>query len=499
MNDYSEPVLIKTLQTLFPESRDDDWQKAAACTAVLKNFSVITGGPGTGKTTTVVKVMALLNECAAYEGKNLSIAIAAPTGKAAARLSESIKAFKNSPYNTLSSEMNKRIVEDASTIHRLLKVSYGQTFFYTEENKLPFDVVIIDEASMIDCALMSKCISAVRDDARIILLGDKEQLSSVEPGHVLGDICAGVCGETKSAAFAKTLLHLGGIKAKPSKENMLLADAVTVLSKSYRFNDAGGIGAVSAAVRAGDAARAFSAMKTKYEPTLFAMQDTLDGSVYWHDMHADTFASGGEFEQVVSPCYTDYFSSQCEQDWFERFARFRILSPLRTGVNSAEMLNIRVEQFLSKKMLIVRKPALRYYPGMPLMVTQNDYAQNLFNGDIGIALPDDKNGATLRAAFLRTDQSVRRVAPERIAGLESVYAMTVHKSQGSEFDTVVLVLPPVPAPVLTRELVYTALTRAKKCVHIFAKKDIFSAALDRTASRTSGLREELWDNACFQK
>ncbi len=420
---------------------ESDPQEAAAARAVTNRFTVITGGPGTGKTWTVMKILTRL--LAQPDGAGLRIALAAPTGKAAARLTESVRAVRQNL--------------EATTIHRLLGYLPGSpSFRFDAEHPLTTDVVIVDEASMVDLALMAKLVAAVRPDARLILLGDRDQLASVEAGSVLADVCAAA----ENAAPGEPLYG-----------------AVVELRQNYRFAESGGIFRVSNAVNAGDA-----------DATIAALQDEAALETQWRSLPSATKLAGALREKVIAafrPC----LETNDPLEALNRLQHFRILCAVRHGPFGVENLNEVVEQILAGAGLI--SPQHAFYRGRPLTVTQNDYNLGLFNGDSGIILPDPQGGGELRAFFLSADGRLRRFLPSRLPQHETAFAMTVHKSQGSEFSEILLLLPESDSPLLTRELLYTALTRARDQVEVWATELVLRAAITRRVTRVSGLRDAL--------
>lgn len=473
--EFDRELLKEGLARLFPVggAEETDWQRIAALAAVTMRFSVISGGPGTGKTSTVVKVLALLLEQPG--GDSCRIALAAPTGKAAARLKESIMGGVE-----CSQEVRALIPEDVSTIHRLLGFVKGScSFRHHRDNPLPFDLVIVDEASMVSLPLMAKLVDALRHDTRLILLGDRDQLASVEAGAVLGDICdtGGVHGF--SAPFAKLALELTGDRLPVQDSISALADAVVLLSRSYRFSSSSGIGRVGALVNAGDGLAALADFKDDRLPDI-SLADTPRAS----DL-------GEALSERIVAGYREYLKAGSPEEAFALFASFRILCAMRSGPYGVESVNLLVEERLAKAGLI--HPEGRWYAGEPVMITRNDYNLALFNGDVGLILPDPESGGELRAFFPCGAAAMRKVLPLRLPDHESAFAMTVHKSQGSEFDRVLLILPDRDAPLLTRELLYTAITRAKKSVQLLASDQLFLTAVQRRIVRRSGLRERLWN------
>jgi exodeoxyribonuclease V alpha subunit len=472
-----DPAQLKAgLARLFPGSDPQvtDWQQIAALAAVTRRFCVISGGPGTGKTSTVVKVLALLLEQMAQG--DCRVALAAPTGKAAARLKESILGGISH-----AEEVRELIPEDVFTIHRLLGYLKGScSFRHNRDNPLPYDLVIVDEASMVSLPLMAKLVDALRQDTRLILLGDRDQLASVEAGAVLGDICNSGALLGFSPEFVQLARELTGHELQTQHSAGALGDAVVQLQKSYRFSAASGIGRVGTLVNDGQGAAALAAFLDEGFP----------------DLSLSTTAPAAELADVLAERillgYGAYLEKDSPAEAFAAFGEFRILCAKRTGPYGVETLNRLVEERLAKAGLI--KPGGRWYAGQPVMITRNDYNLGLFNGDIGLILPDPDSLGELRA-FFPGGSGMRRVLPLRLPEHESAFAMTVHKSQGSEFDCVLLVLPDRDAPLLTRELIYTALTRAKKSVEMMATNDLFITAVSRRIERRSGLRDRLWQQA----
>lgn len=458
-----EPALQRALDRCFPAGdATSDLQKVAAAVAGVKRLAVICGGPGTGKTATVARVLAVLAELAGAE--RLAIGLAAPTGKAAARLQAALAARPETAA----------MAPPAVTLHRLLGLSVGGAPRYHAGNPLPLDVVVVDEASMIDLALASKLMHALPAHARLILLGDPDQLASVEAGAVLASV-AGAAG-AYSPAMGARITRLTGQPVPIGEPASTLSDSIVVLERSYRFATSSGIGRLARAVRAGDGDAAVAAL------------DAGDG-VTWQ--RADAEALGDAAYVGYAPYFEAIRAGADAQRCFAELARFRALAAVRDGPFGVHALNRAVERRLA-----VSDPAVLHqpwYPGRPVMVTRNDYALRLANGDVGIVMRDAESPGGIVVAFAAPEGGIRRYSPARMPECETVYAMTVHKSQGSEFDTVFLVLPPEPAPVLSRELVYTGVTRARRCVAVLARPELLRAAIGIQVKRDSALAERIRD------
>ncbi|HIJ94569.1 MAG TPA: exodeoxyribonuclease V subunit alpha [Desulfuromonadales bacterium] len=478
--DLDENLLARAVRRLFPVTADDgiDWQQVAALAALKKKFCVISGGPGTGKTSTVVKILALLLEQA--PGSRLRIALAAPTGKAAARLKESIRRMKDALE--CSAGIKAQIPEDVTTIHRLLGVRSGSVRFrHTADNQLPHDVVIIDEASMVALPLMAKLVVAIRNDARLILLGDRDQLASVEAGAVLGDICGTGRSTRYSQGFADFVSRVTGYTVADRADcgdSGHLSDALVVLQRTYRFGADSSIGAISRAVNAGEGRQACAILK----------DESCSGSRWQVIPRPDRLKNA--LAEIIVTGYGRYLSAGSPVEALRLFDSFRILCALRQGPYGVSGMNALVEDVLAAKGLIDHHT--RWYPGRPVMITVNDYTMKLFNGDIGIVMPDPEHDDTPRVWFPAVEGGVRSVSPVRVPAHETVYAMTVHKSQGSEFERVLLLLPDHDSDALARELIYTGITRAKQDVEVWADEEVFVAAVSRRVDRKSGLAAALW-------
>jgi exodeoxyribonuclease V alpha subunit len=470
--------LRQVLNRIFPAAKDGgiDWQKVAAFAAARRRFCVIAGGPGTGKTTTVAKILALLMEQGG--GQPLRTALVSPTGKGAARLQEAMKKAKE---NLACEESVKALLPDnASTIHRLLGPATGSPYFrFNAQNHLPVDAVVVDEASMVDLALMSKLVQALPSQARFILLGDKDQLSSVEAGAVLGDICDTGQSHPFSETFCAEVQKTTGYEIKGAKAAPGMSDSIVQLTRSYRFGDESGIASASRSVNEGDA-----------DGALKILQDARHGDLQWEPLPSPKSLPRALKDRRLEEFHY-LFQVREPQEVFQRLDRFRILCALREGPFGVNAVNLVVEHLFREQKLI--RAEGRWYRGRPVLITQNDYNLHLYNGDIGIALPDLGADGELRVFFQAPDGALRAFHPVRLPEHETVYALTVHKSQGSEFDRLLLILPDRDSPVLTRELIYTGITRAREGVEVWGHEKVFREAVGRRTTRVSGLRDALWE------
>ncbi|EKN6023118.1 exodeoxyribonuclease V subunit alpha [Yersinia enterocolitica] len=483
--DVNEILLRDTLDRLFgPAENEVDWQKVAAAVAATRRISVISGGPGTGKTTTVAKLLTALIQLS--QGQRLRIQLAAPTGKAAARLTESLgNAIRQL---SLTDDERKLFPDQASTLHRLLGAQpNSQRLRYHRGNPLNLDVLVVDEASMVDLPMMARLIAALPTKAQVIFLGDRDQLASVEAGAVLGDICR-FAELGYSEPRAKQLSRLTGCIlvgnipiGEVEADAVNVRDSLCLLRKSYRFDEKSGIGQLALAVNAGryrDALTVFNGTYSDIER--FSLTDSDDYQVLLEDC-----AAGYQHYLELAAAGADAV------DVLAAFGRYQLLCALRAGLFGVSGLNERIEQLLHRKRLIERTPGPsgRWYIGRPVMIGLNDSALGLFNGDIGIALPDPEG--ELRVHFQLPDGNIKSVQPSRLPSHETAYAMTVHKSQGSEFEHTALVLPNTFMPVLTRELVYTAITRARQRLTLYCSDTVLSHAIRTPTLRVSGLVDRL--------
>lgn len=505
-----------TLNDLFPPTdlNKTDWQKIACALAARSAFSIITGGPGTGKTTTVVRLLALLQSIALNRDaeRPLQIRLAAPTGKAAARLKESISGAidKLPAFVQDNPALKASIPNEVTTLHRLLGTRPDSRMFrHDARNPLPLDVLVIDEGSMVDLEMMAAMLLALPAHARLVVLGDKDQLASVEAGSVLGELCrraqqghflpetAHWIKEITGNSIDDALIDAGGLP---------LDQHIVVLRESYRFDAFSGIGQLASAVNAGNTEKIHTVWAHRYADLFRHDLQNLD------DGQLESILLGLSSDENTPQGFASYLGVvrnerpeiNADKTDFDIWAanvlkthgKFQLLCALRNGPFGVSGMNQRIEALLNKQQLI--QPTGTWYEGRPVLVTRNDYRLGLMNGDMGIALSypvrnkaSGKLEWSIRVAFPKGDGTagIHWVLPSRLVSTETVFALTVHKSQGSEFDHCALLLPPERNPVLTRELVYTGITRGKSWFSMICIGNnlIVEEASSRTVQRSGGL------------
>lgn len=515
--------LRQALDALFPKkagnvqaSQGADWQKLACALVAGNAFGIATGGPGTGKTTTVVKLLALLQSLALGEGgRPLRIRLAAPTGKAAARLNESIAgAVQRLDLSALANGEAAReaIPTEVTTLHRLLgSRPDSRQFRHHAGNPLALELLVVDEASMVDLEMMASLLAALPPRARLILLGDKDQLASVEAGAVLGELCSRAREGHYRPATRDWLQAVAGEAIDDvliDSAGSDLDQAVAMLRHSHRFSADSGIGQLAEAVNAGDIPALRQVWKAQHEDLARIAVDAQET----HSLR-DLVIDGGRGGDLFGPVgYAHYLrvvsgsrpADNAGRDALDAWARkvleahgqFQLLCALRRGPWGVEGLNTLIGELLQREGLIPM--ANGWFAGRPVLVTRNDYGLGLMNGDIGItlALPQTADDGSVRwvarVAFPAGDgtDAIRWILPSRLQAVETVFAMTVHKSQGSEFTHAALLLPDSLNPILTRELVYTGITRARKWFTLASAGrgwQVLEAATERRVQRASGL------------
>jgi len=474
----NKEILLKErsfINKLFPKNNTEiNWQQIAVIQSFLHHFFILTGGPGTGKTTTVAKILALMFRV----NPQFKVALVAPTGKAAARLRESLLSAQESLKNSDASITKSFETIYSGTIHRLLKMQfYNRKFKYNKENPLDYDLIIVDESSMMGVSLMAKLLEAIPINKRLILLGDKNQLASVEAGSIFGDICLTQTIPNSFDKESKDLLSeiIGENTIEITKEPNLLTGKIIELQKSYRFDDNKGIGRISRLIING---------KLKRKDLLFNSDNDLK-SVFWTEDYQSYL-----FDDFIQN-YEDYILEKDKTLALKKLNKVRVLCALQEGKQGVNYYNQKIIQYLKNKELI--QPQGSFYHNQPIIITQNDYHLQLFNGDVGIIRYNENK--ELKAYFEGADQTLKSFDPYQLSHLNTVFAMTIHKSQGSEFDKVVVILPQnEDLPILTRELVYTAVTRAKTQVLLQAPYKVIEKSVRHSVDRASGITDRILKN-----
>jgi len=470
----------------FSSEEKPDWQLIAAIQGVLNNVTIITGGPGTGKTTTVAKILALLNKME----PNLSVALTAPTGKAAVRMKESLQNTVKDPRNE-SLELEQMVSElDPKTLHRLLGAIHQSPFFkHNEDHPLDYDVVIVDEASMIGVGLFAKLLSALKPSSRLIILGDSEQLASVDSGSLFGDLCTGLKPnenqfEKEHLDFINTFLardrQMGEVNTL-NRRATILDECLVRLKKTYRYNQNSKMGQFTKAVIHG--------FGEQLDQILAIPEDSLVLDTEYDETIFNMFIKG----------YYAFIEEQDIKKALEKLNNCRVLCAVRQGEQGIYKINSRIESQLKSHYNNNKEhnfqPTDGFYHNQPIMVTQNTPEINLFNGDVGIVRKDE-NGR-LKAYFVNpkkeTDgKDMMTINPASIPEWETVFAMTIHKSQGSEFNEVLVILPKQKENrVLTRELLYTGVTRAKKRAIIQSSIYLVKSTTQQAVNRVSGVQDRI--------
>ena len=479
--DFSEKLFMNE------SSNGTDWQRVAAFMALRKKLLIISGGPGTGKTSTVAKILALLFHS---DQAPSSIALAAPTGKAAARMGDALQ--KGIAQLPVSDEIRKQIPSDAQTIHRLLnRVRHYGLLPSPYPKKLPYDLIIVDEVSMADLELVHALLDACREETRIILLGDKDQLSSVEAGAVLADIC-----RKPDNTFTEEMaayLEKAGFSDLPVKKQNSLDDSIVYLKKSWRFGKDSGIGRLAAAINNTGSVGSGADSNSTTQQSLFS---------YSSENYTELFASS-EFGDISHKVFsydkagliylfekTEERLNQClnatAQEIIDVWQNETWLCVLRNGKFGSRMLNKLTEEYLFKTGLV--RPVNGWYTGRPVMITRNDYSLGVYNGDIGVCIIEDD---TPVVHLPGKDGVMKELQANRLQNYEPAYFMTVHKSQGSEFGHVHLLLPSHDTPVLSRELLYTAVTRASERFTLHGDTKLFDKGAGRKTERFTALAYRL--------
>ena len=478
---------VDLLLRLFPEVIRQKGlppgQVIAALIALTRDFCLISGSPGTGKTTAVARILAFILELT--NKTDVGIALSAPTAKAAIRLQEAISRAKQTL--PCAEHIKSQIPEQAATIHRLLKsTADGARYHYGQNNPLPYDIVVVDEASMIDLPLMYHLLEAMPSAAKLIFLGDPHQLSSVEAGAVLGDICRTVDTHRFSPELADLIRAYTGCEFTMSAATNTspLRDCLVELKTNYRVDEDSPLGQLKQAVIGG------------HIETIFGLLESGIESIRWIEA-TNNAALKKVIATEIGPYLSQYLKMITDQydikEIFSFFDTNRLLCAVRSGLYGTIHLNRLMENLLKERSGTFRTEGINY-PGKAIMISRNDYGRQLFNGDLGLMLPDTDRKGRLSVFFRDGAAKLHRISPHVLPEHEPAFATTVHKSQGSEYDRVFLFLPEADSPVLNRELLYTGVTRARRSLAVCARREILAAALSRKVNRYSALTEKIWQH-----
>ena len=467
-SDLHTELPLDYFHSLFDaDSESPNWQKVAVAMSMIKPFLIISGGPGTGKTTTVAKILAMQMMSSK---EPLRIALAAPTGKAAGRMAESL--YREIDRLNVPEEKRSQIPKDAATLHRLLYgLDRGGLLPDFDKKTLRYDLIVVDEASMIDLNLMYRLISHIGEKTRLILLGDKDQLASVEAGSVFADLCQ----KTENGFRQETADKIKQLMPQtdlPVKKQSILNDSVLYLTKSYRFDEESGIGNLASLVKQGELTSNQIGSLIDENPELKNEQfdfsrESLEDLAKSLSVQVETVKEIRDAKKLLK-----FWK---ESAW---------LTVLRRGPEGSRELNRLVEKILVLQRTV--QPENGWYHGRPVIITRNSYAMGVFNGDLGVCLKDSDGKMTV---YVESGSEIKKLQPNRLTDYAPAYFLTVHKSQGSEFDHVNLLLPKRDTPILTRELLYTAITRARSSFHLYGDLELFTKGVQRETVRYTGLKE----------
>jgi exodeoxyribonuclease V alpha subunit len=456
----SSPELDALLDRLFVPDRTapPDRQREAAEKALTRRIAVIGGGPGTGKTRTIAGLLSVATDLASNHGRRLEVALAAPTGKAAARMTAAV----HEEVETAGADAAVAAVLSgtaAQTLHRLLGIGSAGKPRHDRFNRLPHDLVVVDETSMVSLPLMARLLEAVRPDATLVLVGDPYQLASVEAGAVLGEI-------------------VGPMATGPAQGP--LTAGIELLERNHRYGPDSQIAALADAIRRGDADAAVEVLTSRPSEELTWVAD--DDQQALERLYDETATSAAKVVEAA-------LNQDAEGGLLEA-CRLKVLCATRFGPLGVFAWTDHIET-LTARALPGAGIGRRSYPGRPVVVTRNDYFNRLFNGDVGLVVARPAGPVV---AFSDPGKGLRELAMSQLGDVDTWWATTIHKAQGSEFERVIVTLPRLPSPVLSRELVYTAVTRAKEHVTVVAAEESLRAAISRPVARESGLKEKLWPN-----
>jgi len=475
-DDLTLPDLKAGLDRLFVAGVDDD-QRVGAAVCALSRVSVLAGGPGTGKTTTVARLLALLKA----QHPDWRIALAAPTGKAAARLEEAVRSSR-----AALSQADGLLLGDlsATTLHRLLgwRPDARSRFRHDRTNRLPFEIVVVDESSMVSLTMMARLLEALRPSTRLVLVGDPDQLASVEAGAVLGDLVDQTSpgqGTTKFPAELAAVLPDEAAMEQPAARDAFVRDGVSALSTSWRFPPNSGIAKLATAIRKGHGDEALAVLRSGTRDVEFVEvdDDAYPSAAQLAGVRAEVQQCGAAMRQAAARG-----DEQCAVDALKMLERHRVLCAHRRGLRGVQHWSELAERWIDEVHPVVRGAGGRY-PGEPLLITTNDYEIGLYSGDTGVVV---KEGTDRMVAVFGRGGAPIPVPLARLGAVRSLHAMTVHRSQGSQFENITILLPPAGSPLGTRQTLYTAVSRAEKHVRVVGSAQAFLAAVGRPCNRVAG-------------
>ena len=477
---------VEMANKLFKSDSDDpDWQKIASLIGILGRIVVISGGPGTGKTRTVTGLTAVMQAASfAVTGNALNVAFCAPTGKAAARLSESVAKAKTSL--DLPDKIAQVIPSQAQTLHRLLGA--GRTpgrFRFGPKKPLPFDLVVLDEASMVDLPMMTHLMESVFPDTTIVIIGDKDQLASVEAGSVLGDVSHGIEVGDYSDEFRRLMKKAkenlpSSVKKSLCKSQQSLRDSIVELERNYRFSKSSDLYRFSKAINQGDENDAIQILMSKKPPA--TTQETVE------IISSNKYGLDTLIKMHIDPWLDELLKASNPEEGLKCLGKLKVLCTLKKGPRGVEFINSFITQHIQKRINLF--PQKGPFQPMPIIINQNDYMTDLFNGDTGIFWR--RTNGEIAAWFEDGDGGIRSISHYQLPPFDPAWAITVHRSQGSEYEKVIVILPPASSPLATREMLYTAVTRARKKVILWGTKEELKTCIKTDTKRASGLKEFLW-------
>ncbi len=463
---------IENINCIFKTKELVDYQKVAAVVALKNKVSIISGGPGTGKTWAIGKILQLITQ----QNASIRIKLAAPTGKAASRLSSSIQLFFGNSSLACDGAILEKIPKEAVTLHKLLSINRStHKPRYDIANKLGCDLLVLDEVSMIDQQMMAYVCRALPETSRLILLGDKDQLSSVEAGSVFADLCGGINQTEFYKLECNWFSENFSMHVTQHDKNSVMANNVVVLQKSYRFDEHSSIGNLARLVNQGNSHGVLQLLETAPETN----------DLRWIQVEENNITQ--ELVIFADATYLIMMDQETIEAAFTHFNQYQILSAIWSGAGGVHDVNAVIEHYVKSMKEIPSD--LEFYAGKPIMITQNNYQYDIYNGDTGIIWPNEEG--QLMCYFEKGKGDYKSLSLSQLTHYISAYSITVHKSQGSEFEHVLMIFPFADTAVVTRELFYTGVTRASKVIEVWGNRKIIKNAVEKKTKRMSGLLENL--------